>query len=379
MNRRGLALPAPGVFGLIGLIVAGCGATRSYAPDPGPYDRIPAAWDGELALARDAFEEGDLQECHAKLAPLAAAEPTILPVRVFLQDVQLALLGAGREVGGVQVPPGAAQLHLGDIYAQRADANPSSAGYVLAARLCVQGTAALAYLDQASELAPECVWVHYGRGWWLFTLRRFPEAREAIARALDLDGGHMPTMRLHASMLANGGDTADAVDVLELWMARGRGDPLVDPRIRADAQVDLAALLVLEDEAELAIDLLAGIRSDLLPDPARAELVRAAALEDLGLRTLALSAARRAWGIGEDELLALVQQALLQRFEGNTAMERSIWVDVLEQAEARWEPPAAGDAGEVGALDFEAILIQLQARARIERIDRERAGRAPQP
>jgi len=354
-----------------------CGASRTYIATPGRYDIVPRAWEEQLRRARDAFEEGDLEECHEQLAPLAELKPIVLPVRVFLQDVQLGLLGAGREVGGVLVPPAEAQAHLGDLYAQSADANPSAAGYVLAARLSSAGTAALEYLDQAAALDKDCVWVHYGRAWWLFGLRRFPEARKAIQQALDLDAGHLPTMRLHASMLASAGDTKDAVYVLELWLERSADDPLVDPRMRADAQVDLAALLVLEDEAEEALDLLAGIRPGLLPDPARAELVRAAALEDLGLRTLALSAARRAKGLDPDGLLPLVQQALLLQFEGNTAQERALWAQVLLEAESRLEPSNESSA-EREALDVQSILIQLQARARIERIDRERELRSPE-
>lgn len=376
-GRLGLRCPAAA----IAVLLAGCGAGRTYISTPGPYDIVPGAWEEELEAARDAFEEGDLQECETQLAPLAEERPIVLPVRVFLQDVQLGLLGASREVGGVRVPPERAQVHLGDLYAARADANPSASGYVLAARLADSGEAALDYLSQAAALDSGCVWVPYGRAWWLFRLRRFPEAREAIQDALDLDGGHLPTMRLHGSMLASAGDTKDAVYVLELWLERGADDPLVDPRMRADAKVDLAALLVLEDEAEEALDLLAGIRPDLLPDPARAELVRAAALEDLGLRTLALSAARRAKALDPDGLLSLVQQALLLHFEGNTAQERAMWEMLLLEAESRLEP--RGELREASldqreALDVQSILIQLQARARIERIDSERAERAPE-
>jgi hypothetical protein len=361
-----------------------CRASRAYEPNPGPYDRIPALWEDDLVRARESFEEGDLAQCHATLLPLAEADPNVIPVRVFQQEVQLGLLGAGQEVAGLRVPPREARLHLADIYAQRADANPSATGYVLAARLDTDGDAALAHLEQAEALDPACVWVHYAKGWWLFSLRRFPEARESIEAVFELDGGHMSTMRLQASMFASAGDTLDAIEVLEKWLDRGEEDPLVDPRLRAEGQVDLAALLVLDDEAEAAIDLLASIRPELLPDPARAraELVRAAALEDLGLRTLALSAARRAKGADDDALLALVQQALLMQFEGNTTMERVFWVMVKDEAKARWErepDETAGLGEDPSSLDFQAILVQLQANARIERIDADQRARGPQP
>ena len=57
---------------------------------------------------------------------------------------------------------------------------------------------------------------------------------------------------------------------------------------------------------------------------------------------------------------------------------------VLEQAEARWEQAPGADSsqpveGDASALDFQSILVKLQANARIERIDSERAARAPHP
>jgi len=65
---------------------------------------------------------------------------------------------------------------------------------------------------------------------------------------LRLDGGHLPTIRLHATLLAGAGDSEEAAGALEVWLARTRGNPLYSGAERADALLDLAALDVLLGE-----------------------------------------------------------------------------------------------------------------------------------
>ncbi len=372
----GRAVPA--VPALIALALAACGSTRSYVPDPGPYDRIPSAWSAQLWRARFAYDDGRLREAHGLLRPLADQRPELLGLRSFLQEVEVGLLEEGQEVGGLRVPDATkARPWLADVYRQRADANPDALSYVLAARLQSRGPAALRLLDEALSIDPDCVWAHYGRAWWNFGLRRFPQARADVEAALQLDRGHLATMRLHASMLASAGDTRPAIVCLVAWLKQGETDALVDPHQRAEAQVDLAALLVLDGQAEEALALSEAIDRSLLREPARAELVRAVALGDLGRLSVALSAARRGKEESPDDLLPLVYQALLLQLQGNVTQERAVWQALLSEATARREAEAIRpfDPEEPGELYLPDLLIELQARTRLERLERGLARR----
>jgi len=56
---------------------------------------------------------------------------------------------------------------LGDVYLERADANPGVVPYVLAARLATSGDDALVTLDPAAAEAPTRRWVPFRPAWWL--------------------------------------------------------------------------------------------------------------------------------------------------------------------------------------------------------------------
>jgi tetratricopeptide (TPR) repeat protein len=368
--RRGRALT--GLAGLA-LLAAGCGGRNRYVPAPGPYDLVPEEWSETLFEARAAVGAGRFREAHDLVRPLALRRPELLPVRVFLQELQLDLLQIGEPVGGFEVPePADAVAWLGDTYRVQADRNPMPATYVLAARLALGGDEALALLEQAGELDAGCVWVHYGRAWWSARLRRFPEAREGVAAAFALDAGHGPTMRLHASLLAGAGEIEDAIECLVLWLERGEPDPLVDPSLRAEALVDLAALHLLAGRPGVALSHLTTAVPEDIVHPARAELVRAVALEDLGQRSLALAAARRAKQLAPDDLLPMVHQALLLQFEGNVNQERNMWELLLAEVEERAdEEDSPAPTDDPTGLDLATLLIQLQARARLGQIERE--------
>jgi len=369
-------VPRRTLFAFVLALGAACGSTRTYVPDPGPYDQVPDTWRAELSRARDLLEAGDARAAHDLVRPLAAQRPALLPVRVFLQELQVRLLADGERVGGFGLPQGQdPATALGDLYLERADANPSTAEYVLAARLTPSGDDALRMLARAREEDPGCVWVHYATAWWNAKLRRFPEAREAVAQAFERDPGHLPTMRLHATLLAGAGDVEPAVLVLGLWLERTAGDPLTDPSQRAEAEVDLAALRLLEADPSAALEVLAGVDKGALLDPARAELVRAVALEDVGQRPQALAAARRARDDAPDDLLPLVHQAMLLGAEGNTTQERQIWELLLEVAERRASEPSSDPA----ALDIADLVIRLRANARLQRLREQDGARWPRP
>ena len=367
--------------------VAGCGAARGYPADPGPYDRVPGSWTDRLHEARLRFERGDERGAYEILEPLAEERPKLVPVRIFLQEVELALLEHHGQVGDlVREPERPPQELLFHGYEARAASSPSAEACVLAARLAPEGTEALALLDQADTLDPDCVWVDYGRAWWRYRMRRFKEARESIRLALKTDSGHLPTMRLLSTMQAGAGDGEEAAVVLEIWLDRTADDPLYAAVDRADALLDLAALEVLRGEPKAALEHLEDLDPRAVRDPQRAEEVRAAAHQARGESEEALAAVRRAAELGPRELLPLVQEAMLLERAGDREGERAAWERLLQRLEApeasaesdgslaggSATAPAGGSAEPAppGPIDFESVLFRMQARTRLERLRR---------
>jgi tetratricopeptide (TPR) repeat protein len=349
------------------LLTAACSAPLTFVADPGPYDRVPPTWSEALAAARLAFERGDPHTAYALLAPRCLEEKGVVPVRVFLQDVELALLESEGRVGNLVASSSAeARAVLARYYETQAEGQPLAEGYVLAARLAASGEEALALLDEADTIDPRCVWVHYGRAWWYFGLRRFKEARESLRTALRLDGGHLPCLRLSATILAGAGESEDAAKVLEVWLERTADNPLFAAADRADALLDLAALEVMLDEPKSALGLLEELDPRAVRDPARAEEVRAAAYEARGELTKALEAVSRAQALHPGTLLPLVQQALLLQGVGDVEGERKTWLELLELSE---RAEAATESVSLSAIDFEAALFSLQAHTRLARLD----------
>jgi len=361
-----------GLFSRLGtlatlLAVSACSVTRAYAPDPGPYDRVPEAWLGTLQDARLGFERGDARGALGLLEPLSRERPQILPVRAFLQEVELVLLEGGERVGSLgPAAPGQAAGVLAREYEQRALTTPTAESYVLAARLASDPAQALELLSAAEDLDPACVWIPYGRAWWYHTQSRYREAREELRAALRRDAGHLPTLRLHATMLAGAGEVDEAAGALSVWLDRTADDPLFGSYERAAALLDLAALEVLRDRPRQALARLEELDPRSLRDPARAEEVRAAALEERGEYSAALAAAQRANQLEPGEFLPLVQEAMLLASVGDLAGEKAVWERLLE----RTEEPGSARPHDPTAYLFESMLFRLQAHARIERIER---------
>ncbi|NOT31751.1 MAG: hypothetical protein HOP15_15000 [Planctomycetes bacterium] len=360
-------------------LATACGATRAYVAEPGAYDRVPATWRQDLAAARLAFERGDAHTAYARVAPLTLQQEAILPVRLFLQEIELALLADEGRVGDLTASSGGnsggeARAVLARFYEEQAEARPRAEAYVLAARLCRDGEQALTLLDEADTIDPRCVWVHYARAWWRYGLRRFKEARAALRTALRLDPGHLPSVRLQATLLAGAGESDAAADALEVWLERTADDPLYSGAERADALLDLAALRVLLDEPGEALALLEDLDPRAVRDPVRAEEVRAAAHEARGELTHALEAVRRASALRPSELLPLVQQAMLLESAGDAEGERKSWLKLLEMIASN---EAVQEGEDLSSIDFSAALFRLQAHARLARLGA--AGEAAAP
>lgn len=371
-GRRGKASrPGAGaeLLALLSLVfLAACGAPRGFVAQPGPYDRVPSSWDEPLRSARLAFERGDVHLAYTLVAPLCLEQPRVLPVRIFQQDIELALLETVGQVGDLKAStPVEAREVLERDYEQRAEARPLAEGYVLSARLAADGEAALALLDEADTIDPRCVWVHYGRAWWRYGMRRFKEARDSLRTALRLDGGHLPSLRLHATLLAGAGDTEEAAAALEVWLGRTADDPLFAAAERADGLLDLAALEVLLDRPKRALELLEELDPRAVRDPLRVEEVRAAAHEARGELAQALEAVRRAGALGPSALLPRVQLALLLQQAGDVEGERRTWLELLELTDAP-APAEGAEEEDLSSIDFESALFRLQAHARLERL-----------
>ncbi|MSR61704.1 MAG: hypothetical protein EXS08_04545 [Planctomycetes bacterium] len=349
-------------------LFAACGSTRAYVPDPGPYDRIPADWREPLSSARLAYERGDAHVAYGLVAPLALESPRLVPVRMFLQELQLELLTREGRLGDLgATSPAEARAALAREYEHAAETRPSAEGYVLAARLAADGEGALALLDEGDEVDPRCVWVHYARAWCRYGLRRFKEAREALRVALRLDGGHLPSIRLQATLLAGAGEYEGAAGALEVWLKRTADDPLYAAAERADALLDLAALEVLRNRPKQALERLDELDPRAVRDPVRSEEVRAAAYQARGELARALAAVSRAAEQRPDALLPLVQRALLLQAAGDVEGERRTWLRLLELTEAA---SATGPSADPDALDFDAALFRLQAHTRLDRLAR---------
>jgi tetratricopeptide (TPR) repeat protein len=351
---------------IVSALLLACRSPITFVATPGPYDQVPLTWHEDLAAARLAFERGDSHTALSLVAPLCIEQPRVLPVRLFLQDIELSLLVSEGRVGSLVASSSAeARAVLARYYDGQADARAAAEGYVLAARLAADGEEAMALLAEADTIDPRCVWVHYGRAWWFVFLRRYKEARESLRTALRLDNGHLPSLRLTATIVAGAGESEDAAKVLEVWLERTAKNPLFAGVDRADALLDLAALEVMLDEPKKALKLLEELDPRAVRDPARAEEVRAAAHEARGELSRALEAVNRASALRPGALLPLVQQAILLQAAGDAEGERKSWERLLELAEQAPESdPSTG-------IDFAEALFTMQAHVRLARLARE--------
>jgi len=345
----------------LGLLLGACGAPGVYSPNPGPYDRIPDAWEEPLFVARRHLNEGEPDRAHEILVRLTQEDPRILPVRIFLQELELELLVERGRAGRLSFnEPERAREYLGNHYLTKAEGNPTPESFVLAARLETEYSKAIELLNQAEALDPRCVWVPYARAWWNFTDYHFTSAEDAVREAFRLDSGHLATMRLHALMLTAEGETRGALKVLEQWWKRMRNDPLVSPEMLGAALFDLASLHVLAGEPREALQLLENVDQRVLDQVARLEEVRAAAYEGLDDYVRSHEAIRRARELDPDDPLPLVQEAMLLARQREEEAELVAWQRLLDHLDA------------TEGRGFGAMIRRIQALTRLQRAERAR-------
>jgi hypothetical protein len=423
---------------VLAAVLCACGATGGGGRRlPGLEERVPAeAW-SRLLLVRESLRANDLDAARAELASVCRLVPDEPEPALLMQEVELRLLEQGAPLSallpagpdeaadpGAPAPESAAGAPdaLGDVsaYCAREEAAAErEAGFnacLRAARVATDSARAEVWLTRAEIARPASAWVAYARAHRMWTLGRDQrEARGELERALQLDAGLLPALRLRAALEAREGRAEDALVALESWLEPAREDPCVWPDELRAAELDRGALLILTGEpkdAQKHLERLIGLSSI---ERARRDLLLAAAHEARNQPIEALQAAQAAGMHTDAEPLALQQQALLYE----------LWLQDLSAARAAWErvlagasadgpgAPSAGAAsvaaGLGGATDagsgsgtgtkggsgssarggngssaedsgaaLQALLLRVQARAHIERIDRELARRKAQ-
>jgi tetratricopeptide (TPR) repeat protein len=345
--KRGAAMRWCACALLAWSVVAGC---RSTGPKPIPrthsrYDELETELEPRFRRARELRAAGQFDEALTLFEELLRERPDNILFGVWVQEVEL---DQALERG--EANPRA--LLAGD-YAARAEASASVADYVLAARLDPDPKHAVEWLERAEALDPNCAWVHYGRAFMAASRSDWPEARAYLARAQAADAGHLWARWLESWMLTREGSIADARLALERWLERAQDDPRIEPRFVAEAELDLALLCVLDGDASEADERLQRLTPGAVDDGRRLTTI-AAVREALGDIEAALAAAQQASQAKPNEILPLVQQALLyDHWIGDVHKAEELWTEVLKRAR--------------GSTELLSVLESMRARVRLER------------
>lgn len=298
----------------------------------------------QLTRARTALESGEPAVALALLEPLVAEADASFALRRMHQDALVALAGDDLK-------------ELSSRARALAEAEPTADHLLLWARIAPSADAARAAVEHALTLDPRNSWAHYAAAFLRARSGDWVSASEGVQRALALDPGHRAARRLEAAILARGARSSEAINALEVWLAAVRDDPRVSSAERADAQLDLAHLLLVEGEHRRALALL----NDVGPAES-AVLTRwcllAAAEQAAGRPREALSAAERAVEADADALLPLVQIAILHEFD----------LEQRDQAREAWRRVLAATRG---ATDLASLIQGLRARIVLERFGAE--------
>ena len=369
----GLSLSAEGcpprrvVWIALAMLTCLCASCSSHRPSWEATWQSPGAdfepgEDLALRAARTYYDEGKLEAALNLLRPVAQNAEDNLELGFWLQDLEWEWAEQmGQETGALVTG-----------YAERAQAQPTPASLILAARLA-EGAEALAGLESALALDRDHAWAHYTRAHVLLGERqladRWSAARAALVRALELDPSHLRARRLEAWILAQEGDVAQAATALERWLSQTRRDARVAHAVRLEAEVDLALMWVRQGLAEEAEALLLTHAGQKI-GRARRLAVLAVAQHEQGRIEDSLNTARRAELADPAALLPIVQQALLHGQE-DRRLKDSKRLDEQElarrhraQAQKRWQE-VVDSAAHQG--DLAGLLQSVRARVHLER------------
>ena len=344
-------------------LCAGCragGGAFTIVPDapPGPYDALAVEERARLLSAIADFEAGQLAQARAALARLVEERADNIVVGRWSQDVDLAVARAGDPAGG----EGFAD-ELRRAWRARAETQPGAAALVLAARLEHDPPAALLLLERALELDPACAWAHYARAHVHARAGEWEPARESIRAALAADPGHLPTLRLHAWMLAQAGRWAEGIGALEAWLEHARDDLRAGRREREEARLDVALMLLADGSAREARERVLAVDASAV-DEVRRLTALAACEQALDEGGRALDAASAAAAADPSALLPAIQEALLLEH----------WIGDRDRARAAWRRVLAL-AG--GGEDLGAVLQRMRAQVHLARSARRERGPNP--
>ena len=326
------------------LVTVGCRSAetlwgRSWSAE---YGRFSPELREQFFEVRQRMEARDFEGAWRQLAPLVESHDDNLELAIQLQEIELKLIESGTDVdpelaalGGAADP----EETLRKLYAERADRDATVVRLVLAARVESDALAALNLLDQALALDPGCAWAHYGRAHALLQLRnlqnRWSAVQEALAAALEADPSHLRGRRLQAWMLAQEGAVSEGAVALQTWLEQTRDDPRFSQEERREAELDLALLFILDGAPSKGRRLLEALEGEPVGRGRRLALLSVAE-HALGDYVSALDAARRAEGALDDELLPVVQQAILYEYwlEDFEAADEE-WCQIIERAKGR--------------------------------------------
>lgn len=347
---------------LAALLLLPCGAGCSLpaggstpAPMSSPLEGLER--DAVLALEHGlrALWEGRVEEALLTLEALAQSYPDHLPLGIWLQEARLARALGAAPIAGPESP----QDRVRRAYRMEAERQPGVAALVLAARVEGDPPSALLLLDRALELDPRSAWAHYGRAHVLARRGDLEEAGRALEAALAIEPGHLPARRLAAWMAARTGRLEEAMRELENWLEHAGQDLLLRPEQRDEARLDLVLLLLHADRPGEALGRLEGLAAQGGGE-SRRSAARAVALEDRGDYLGALEAARAAHAADPEDLLPLVQQALiLERRLADPSGALQAWEEVLTLADRRE--------------DLGSLLQRSRAQVHVERLRRARS------
>ncbi len=328
-------------------------------PSQSPYDAVAPAQLAVLAEARAQLLRGEWSRARTALEAACRTDPRSIPLGIWLQEAQLAEQGLSSEAGGpISDPLRSARLdELTREWRLVAEAQPSAASYVLAARLERDPATARVLLDRAESLDAACPWVPYARAFLAARERDWGQVSKQLEAALQLEPGHLQSRWLQAWTLARGGDPKEARARLRSWLDRTADDPRIEARLRGDAELDLALLELLGDDPSAATRSLAQLEGGSLSDEARIFCARASAAQARGDLAAALRLSEEASRRDPQALLPLIQQAILQqRYARDLERAYALWSQVDERSGT--------------SRDFSAVLEQLRARVEQERLER---------
>jgi len=299
-----------------------------------------------LVSARERMEAGDARGARDRYASLSATHPDDPWLAALHQEARYAAQGAdSREF----------EANLRRSYREVAEADPTPIHLMLAARAEGDAYAALHLADRALVLDPDFAWGHYARAHALTQLGQTAEARGEVERAVTLDASLLPAWRLFAWLRSQAGDRDAAIAIWRAWLEAAAEDPRVFRDARIEAVCDLGVLLVRAKRHEEAVSLLDEATSDV---SGRSSSVLAAAVVEVGDVEVALAAVRVARERDPEQLLFVVQEALLlERNSPHSSEAHAAWQEVIDRTQ--------------GATDLSALLQRTRAEAHMLRMAHE--------